>query len=160
MNAKVWNDDIAINCPGFGKGKKIKPLCDILLESIIVDAKTDAPIDSALTSVADGTGIINNSKDTNSEGIVEYIFECEDEIQLMVSKDGYESKMIDIKLLDIDPPLLKVIFKNDSAIILLEVRIIHSHFYKKHLVIQLLQDLLEYFLQRVFHKHHHSFLPL
>ena len=88
--------------------KKIKPLCDILLESIIVDAKTDAPIDSALTSVADGTGIINNSKETNSEGIVEYIFECEDEIQLMVSKDGYESKMIDIKLLDVDPPLLTV----------------------------------------------------
>ena len=26
----------------------------------------------------------------------------------MVSKDGYESKMIDIKLLDVDPPLLKV----------------------------------------------------
>ena len=26
----------------------------------------------------------------------------------MVSKDGYESKMLDIKLLDIDPPLLKI----------------------------------------------------
>ena len=36
------------------------------------------------------------------------MFECVDEIQLMVSKDGYESKMIDIKLLDVDPPLLKV----------------------------------------------------
>ena len=23
MNAKVWNSDIAINCPGIGKGKKI-----------------------------------------------------------------------------------------------------------------------------------------
>ena len=29
--------------------KKIKPLCDILLESIVVDAKTDLPIDAALT---------------------------------------------------------------------------------------------------------------
>ena len=36
------------------------------------------------------------------------MFECEDEIQLLVSKEGYESKMIDIKLLDIDPPLLKI----------------------------------------------------
>ena len=88
--------------------KKIMPLCDILLESVIVDAKTDTPIDSALTSVSDNTGIINNSKETNNEGIVEYIFECEDEIQLMVSKDGYESKVLDIKLLDIDPPLLKI----------------------------------------------------
>ena len=88
--------------------KKIKPLCDILLESIIVDAKTDAPIDSALTSVSDNTGIINNSKKTSRDGIVEYMFECEDEVQLMVSKEGYESKMIDIKLLDIDPPLLTI----------------------------------------------------
>ena len=24
MDAKVWNEDISINCPGIGKGKKIK----------------------------------------------------------------------------------------------------------------------------------------
>jgi outer membrane protein OmpA-like peptidoglycan-associated protein/tetratricopeptide (TPR) repeat protein len=88
--------------------KKIKPLCDILLESIVVDAKTDLPIDAALTSVKDNTGIINNSKETSEEGLVDYMFECEDEIQLLVSKEGYESKMIDIKVLDIDPPLLKI----------------------------------------------------
>ena len=88
--------------------KKIKPLCDILLESIVVDAKTDLPIDAALTSVKDNTGIINNSKETSEKGLVDYMFECEDEIQLLVSKEGYESKMIDIKLLDIDPPLLKI----------------------------------------------------
>ena len=88
--------------------KKIKPLCDILLESIVVDSKTDMPIDGALTSVKDDTGIVDNSKETSSDGLVDYMFECEDEIQLMVSKEGYESKMIDIKLLDIDPPLLKI----------------------------------------------------
>ena len=114
MGKDCTNGFVSSNRPG-GVGsddiyavKKIKPLCDILLESIIVDAKTDTPIDSALTSVSDNTGIINNSKETNNEGIVEYIFECEDEIQLMVSKDGYESKMLDIKLLDVDPPLLKI----------------------------------------------------
>tara|TARA_B100001939_G_scaffold309703_1_gene291144 strand:- start:1617 stop:3584 length:1968 start_codon:yes stop_codon:yes gene_type:complete len=88
--------------------KKIKPLCDILLESIVVDSKTDLPIDAALTSIKDNTGIINNSKETSQDGLVDYMFECEDEIQLLVSKEGYESKMIDIKLLDIDPPLLKI----------------------------------------------------
>ena len=88
--------------------KKIKPLCDILLESIIVDSKTDLPIDAALTSIKDNTGIINSSKETSQDGLVDYMFECEDTIQLLVSKEGYESKMIDIKLLDIDPPLLKI----------------------------------------------------
>ena len=88
--------------------KKIKPLCDILLESIIVDSKTDLPIDAALTSIKDNTGIINSSKETSQDGLVDYMFECEDVIQLLVSTEGYESKMIDIKLLDIDPPLLKI----------------------------------------------------
>jgi len=88
--------------------KKVKPLCDILLESIVIDSKTDLPIDAALTSVKDKTGIINSSKQTSQDGLVDYMFECEDEIQLLVSKEGYESKMIDIKLLDIDPPLLKI----------------------------------------------------
>ena len=88
--------------------KKIKPLCDILLESIVVDSKTDMPIDGALTSVKDDTGIVDSSKETTSDGLVDYMFECEDEIQLMVSKECYESKMIDIKLLEIDPPLLKI----------------------------------------------------
>lgn len=114
MGIDCTNGFVSSNRPG-GVGsddiyavKKIKRLCDILLESIVIDAKTDTPIDSALTSVSDNTGIINNSKETNSEGIVEYIFECEDEIQLMVSKDGYVGKMLDIKLLDVDPPLLKI----------------------------------------------------
>ena len=114
MGIDCTNGFVSSNRPG-GVGsddiyavKKIKRLCDILLESIVIDAKTDTPIDSALTSVSDNTGIINNSKETNNEGIVEYIFECEDEIQLMVSKDGYVSKMLDIKLLDVDPPLLKI----------------------------------------------------
>ena len=25
MNVKLWNEEISINCPGIGKGKKIKP---------------------------------------------------------------------------------------------------------------------------------------
>ena len=114
MDEECINGFISSNRPG-GVGsddiyaiKKIKPLCDLLLESIIVDSKTNLPINSAITSVTDGTGIINNTKETNEEGVVEFIFECQDEIQFMVSKEGYESKMIDIKLLDIDPPLLKV----------------------------------------------------
>jgi len=110
--------------------KKIKPLCDILLESIIVDSKTKMPVESALTSVSDETGIINNSKETNTNGIVEYIFECEDEIQFMVSKDGYESKMIDIKLLDVDPPVLKVMLNPIEEIIVEEQIILNPIFFE------------------------------
>ena len=105
---------VSSNRPG-GKGsddiyalKKIKPLCDILFESKIVDSKTKFPLESAVTLVDDKTGVIKNSKESNNQGLVEYIFECEDEFELLVSKTGYESKMINIRLLDIDPPLLTV----------------------------------------------------
>ncbi len=88
--------------------KKIRPLCDLLLETVVLDSKTNSPIETALTSVSDGEGTINNSKTTNEKGLVEYMIECENEIKFVVSKEGYESKILDIKLLDIDPPLLKV----------------------------------------------------
>ena len=88
--------------------KKIRPLCDLLLETIVLDSKTNSPIQTALTSVSDGAGTINNSKNTNEKGLVEFMIECENEIKFVVSKDGYESKILDIKLLDMDPPVLTV----------------------------------------------------
>ena len=88
--------------------KKIRPLCDLLLETVVLDSKTNNPIETALTSVSDGEGTINNSKTTNEKGLVEFMIECENKIKFVVSKEGYESKILDIKLLDIDPPLLEV----------------------------------------------------
>ena len=80
----------------------------MLLETIVLDSKTNSPIQTALTSVSDGAGTINNSKNTNEKGLVEFMIECENEIKFVVSKDGYESKILDIKLLDMDPPVLTV----------------------------------------------------
>ena len=88
--------------------KKIRPLCDLLLETVVLDSKTNNPIETALTSVSDGVGTINNSKTTNEKGLVEFMIECENDLKFVVSKEGYESKILDIKLLDIDPPLLEV----------------------------------------------------
>ena len=88
--------------------KKIMPLCDILFTTNIIDSKTKESISSATTSISDNTGIIDNTKMTSEKGLAEFMLECEDEIQLMVSKTGYESKMLDLKFSDIDPPVLDV----------------------------------------------------
>ena len=126
---------VSSNRPG-GKGgddiysiRKIKPLCDIMLESIILDLTTNKPISSAKTSVTDGSGIISNSKESDNEGFVEFMFECEDEIQLMVSKEGYESKMLDIKFSDIDPPLLKVMLNPIEELIVDEKIILNPIYF-------------------------------
>ena len=88
--------------------KKIRPLCDLLLETIVLDSKTNDPIETALASVSDSSGTVNNGKKTNDEGLVEFMIECKNEIKFIVSKEGYESKILDIKLLDMDPPMLTV----------------------------------------------------
>ena len=36
------------------------------------------------------------------------MIECDDELQLMVSKTGYESKMLDLKFSNVDPPVLDI----------------------------------------------------
>ena len=88
--------------------KKIRPLCDFPVETLVLDAITQNPIDKALTSISDAEGKINNSKNTNTEGLVKFMIECKKEIKFVVSKEGYESKIIDVKLLEIEPPLLKI----------------------------------------------------
>ena len=88
--------------------KKIKPICDILLESTVVDSKTNNPIETALTSISDGTGVIENTKESNVDGLVAYILECGDEFNLVASKEGYETKSVSVKLTENDPPMLTI----------------------------------------------------
>ena len=88
--------------------KKIKPICDILLESTIVDSKTNNPIETALTSISDGTGVIENTKESDPDGLVAYILECGDEFNLVASKEGYETKSVSVKLTENDPPMLTI----------------------------------------------------
>ena len=109
------NGFVSSNRPGgVGKDdiyalKKIKPICDILLESTVVDSKTNIPIEKALTSISDGTGVIENTKESNADGLVAYILECGDEFNLVASKEGYETKSVAVKLTENDPPMLTII---------------------------------------------------
>ena len=108
------NGFVSSNRPGgVGKDdiyalKKIKPICDILLESTIVDSKTNNPIETALTSISDGTGVIENTKESDPDGLVAYILECGDEFNLVASKEGYETKSVSVKLTENDPPMLTI----------------------------------------------------
>ena len=114
INEENENGFVSSNRPGgVGKDdiyalKKIKPICDILLESTIVDSKTKNPIETALTSISDGTGVIENTKESDPDGLVAYILECGDEFNLVASKDGYETKSVAVKLTENDPPMLTI----------------------------------------------------
>lgn len=76
--------------------KKLQPLCDVLISTVVTDAKTGNPVSGALVSMVDGDGNRLNTKTTNAEGLAEFIVECETESKLEVSMTDYESQMVDV----------------------------------------------------------------
>ena len=108
--------------------KKLLPLCDILLATNVLDSKTKEPISNATTSISDNTGIVDNTKLTSENGLAEFMIECDDELQLMVSKTGYESKMLDLKFSNVDPPVLDI-YLDPIEEIIVEEKIILNPIY-------------------------------
>ena len=78
--------------------KRLVPICDVLLTANVMDAKTKLGIDSATTSVSDKEGNIASSKTSSEKGIAEFILVCNETGKLIVSKEGYNSKIVDIEI--------------------------------------------------------------
>jgi len=78
--------------------KRLVPICDVLLTANVMDAKTKLGIDSATTSVSDKEGNIASSKTSSEKGIAEFMLVCNETGKLIVSKEGYNSKIVDIEI--------------------------------------------------------------
>ena len=78
--------------------KRLVPICDVLLTANVMDAKTKLGIDSATTSVSDKEGNIASSKTSSEKGIAEFMLVCNEIGKLIVSKEGYNSKIVDIEI--------------------------------------------------------------
>lgn len=76
--------------------KKLQPLCDVLITATVLDDKTRAPLSGASVSLYDAEGNKIVSKMTNAEGIAEFIVECENDSELEVTIDGYDSKKVTV----------------------------------------------------------------
>ena len=74
--------------------KKLQPLCDVLILAKVKDAKTDNLIEGATVSLADAEGNILSTKTTNAEGMTEFMIECENDTELQVLMDEYESQKL------------------------------------------------------------------
>lgn len=76
---------------------------DILLETFVLDAKSKLPLDLAITTIKDETGSIDVTENTDSDGLSEFNLACDNgELQIIASKTGYESKIVPIKISDVD----------------------------------------------------------
>ncbi len=77
--------------------KKLQPLCDVLMVATVLDDKTRLPINGASVTLVDAEGNKVVSKTTNNEGIVEFMVECEEDTELEVVMDGFNSKKKPVK---------------------------------------------------------------
>jgi len=77
--------------------KKLQPLCDVLISATVLDDKTREPLSGASVSLFDADGNKVVSKTTNAEGVAEFIVECEEDTELEVVMDGFDSKKVPVK---------------------------------------------------------------
>ena len=77
--------------------KKLQPICDVLISATVLDDETREPISGASVSLLDDEGNKLVSKTTNAEGIAEFMVECEEETELEVVMDGFDSKKVAVK---------------------------------------------------------------
>ncbi len=77
--------------------KKLQPLCDVLVITQVLDDKTREPIADAAVTLIDAQGNRVVTKQTDSNGNVEFIVECEGQQELEVVKANYDSKKVSVK---------------------------------------------------------------
>jgi len=104
MNESSGEGFVSSNRSG-GKGsddiysiKRLVPICDVLLTASVFDSKTKLVIDNATTSVSDKDGNIASTKTSSKKGIVEFMLVCDETGKLIVSKEGYNSKIVDLEI--------------------------------------------------------------
>ncbi|MDG1219731.1 MAG: OmpA family protein, partial [Flavobacteriaceae bacterium] len=104
MNEATGEGFVSSNRSG-GKGsddiysiKRLIPICDVLLTANVMDAKTKLGIDSATTSISDKEGNIASTKTSSNEGVSEFMLVCDEAGKIIVSKEGYNSKIVDLKM--------------------------------------------------------------
>jgi outer membrane protein OmpA-like peptidoglycan-associated protein len=77
--------------------KKLQPLCDVLISATVLDDKTREPLSGASVTLYDAEGNKVVSKTTNAEGIAEFIVECEEDSEIEVVMEGFDSKKVPVK---------------------------------------------------------------
>ena len=104
MNESSGTGFVSSNRSG-GKGsddvysiKRLVPICDVLLTANVIDSKTKLVVDSATTSVSDKDGNIASTKTSSKEGVAEFMLVCDEAGKLIVSKEGYSSKIVVLEM--------------------------------------------------------------
>lgn len=76
--------------------KKLQPICDVLITSLVEDSKTGKLLKNAVVVLSDSNGNTLSSESTDDKGKAEFMIACETDTELQVGMVDYESKKVSI----------------------------------------------------------------
>ncbi len=88
--------------------KNIKPVCDVLISTQVVDAKTQKPISGASVTLTDNEGNPIKTKLTDNEGKVDFLIECNKNVVVEARAEEYENNKKAVAATDLEEVDVKI----------------------------------------------------
>jgi outer membrane protein OmpA-like peptidoglycan-associated protein/tetratricopeptide (TPR) repeat protein len=76
--------------------QNIKPICDVLISTQVIDAKTNKPIEGASVTLTDKEGNPIKTKLTDNEGNADFLIECGKDVIAEGRMDEYENNKVNV----------------------------------------------------------------
>ncbi len=80
--------------------QNVKPVCDVLIETQVLDAKTQKPLQGASVTLTDKEGNPIKTKLTDKEGKVDFLIECNKDVMVEARLDEYENNKKEVAATD------------------------------------------------------------
>ena len=88
--------------------QNIKPVCDVLISTQVIDAKTQKPIQGASVTLTDKEGNPIKTKLTDEEGKVDFLIECNKDVMIEARMDEYENNKQSVAATDEEQVEVKI----------------------------------------------------
>jgi len=80
--------------------KNVKPICEVLISTIVVDAKTKKPMPQASVTLTDRQGNPIKTKLTDKDGHADFLIECNKDVVVEARAEGYENNKQNVSATD------------------------------------------------------------
>ena len=97
--------------------KNIKPVCDVLISTQVIDAKTQKPISGASVTLTDMEGNPIKTKLTDNEGKVDFLIECNKNVIVEARAEGFENNKQKVSGTDLEEVDVKIALQPIEKII-------------------------------------------
>ncbi len=88
--------------------KNVKPVCDVLISTTVIDAKTNQPLAQASVTLTDKEGNPVKTKLTDDQGHVDFLIECNQDVVVEARAEEYENNKANVAATDDEEVTVKV----------------------------------------------------